>query len=1340
MYNSYVCSTRSLSCEGSVPFSFNDFSYYPDDRFTRNPMPLSTPSCCSVCANSLCKVPISSRLLYGLRQSSLIQWSASRKLMFVGAERYYCQFRGQDNGLGSCCCVHVCCAKKRSVCGGRGRWEEGRFRCRVSREERERDRENSVGEAEMMLSLLAEEVGQERFGVGERNGTLSSRRRRVKVEKRRDCRRASYSSKTEHVDSDLLERNVEFESESVRIGSRKKVFGRKEDGQKTEDEENYLRGERCRGRKGRSSCSSYFSCSSWGEFESDTEDQVRQQEQEGESRSDFERNSAVESGEATYEGETMSVLKRQGDVMGGHGVFMRQEKIPVVSYPASTGLGCDGRKKSEKKLTDILVEQIDTREESLHKHMRLPEVNKTGYRKGSSSIKQFDKMEEKSTLTMGFDGRTRQQYSQEGVQNTRLAKPKVKSENATGMEEIHGSYIEEVSSSIKRFSGREENLSMIRHLVQETRDEHAKTAGHLSFKDDYKRNSQELNEMSEIQEIKARGTSIFQKQSEASLNNQNDESTLTLSSVQDTEEQTHLTGQWNSREMDLRRKSKQLTESSDMHEAGDMSHWPGQSGIRMENQEDSSGLHFGSLAEAGGQQFQADQISSRRTESSKESNVLSENRISSQQEYLTSLAVKSTKETIERLNQTDEKVLQVGLRKEVKRPPKALSFNEGSSMEASSSQASLRLKTQHIVQQIGMDVRDRSSSHAKVTPIQLVAGASLHIEQSGDVVMKEASNATSHHGSDVSHPFAELNPPALQHERYSGTSRVGTLEEPLNLISHEDAFGSAYRLQKSSMHHVGEFIEKVTHEVSTSKIESNNKISGAESVSEQHKYNHESSSQYGSVDFRLKDPDSRHSSQTSSVKGPSDEIWDVTEPSIQEPADVVGLPGSALPSTGIVAKRTGKSFWNIISDIIRMQWVSRSRSNNLTLKSGGKSSPNQSTSSEAWFSGHEPEENSDKDVKREERSMSQDSKSADEHHHQVTIATGSQGAGSISRSSTNRKDHAAGDTPSSSGGSSSKGISSVSSGKNFGKRGTGKHHASTSDAVVESQAPLSSLQSRGSPHADEIPEASKTDISASSSLVQMEQQLHAGITKGSGTERLDWQLKQRKLQRSSQILTDKVDEWEETYKHESMQRKIDEMFMREALLEAKKAADTWEVPIGAVLVQHGKVIARGCNLVEELHDSTAHAEMICIREASTLLRAWRLAETTLYVTLEPCPMCAGAILQARIDTVVWGAPNKLLGADGSWIRLFPDGGEGGNGLESMGKPPAPVHPFHPKMTIRRGVLAAECADTMQQFFQLRRKKAKKPNSPRAPSCLPVSGHTAKFLTKMHDAFHFMFCL
>ncbi|CAH1424411.1 unnamed protein product [Lactuca virosa] len=233
----------------------------------------------------------------------------------------------------------------------------------------------------------------------------------------------------------------------------------------------------------------------------------------------------------------------------------------------------------------------------------------------------------------------------------------------------------------------------------------------------------------------------------------------------------------------------------------------------------------------------------------------------------------------------------------------------------------------------------------------------------------------------------------------------------------------------------------------------------------------------------------------------------------------------------------------------------------------------------------------------------------------------------------------------------------------------------------------------------------------------------------------------------------KFDELEEAYSFEAKKRKEDEMFMREALLEAKKAADVWEVPVGAVLVHNGKIIARGYNLVEKLHDSTAHAEMICIREASKTLGSWRLSDTTLYVTLEPCPMCAGAILQARIDTLVWGAPNKLLGADGSWIRLFSDGNEGKD-ANVVDKLSAPVHPFHKNMVVRRGVLAEECSRIMKNFFRLRRKKKSEPESlippelespipPESlipPTSITVSHHGSDFLSKIQHAFKIIFCL
>ncbi len=148
----------------------------------------------------------------------------------------------------------------------------------------------------------------------------------------------------------------------------------------------------------------------------------------------------------------------------------------------------------------------------------------------------------------------------------------------------------------------------------------------------------------------------------------------------------------------------------------------------------------------------------------------------------------------------------------------------------------------------------------------------------------------------------------------------------------------------------------------------------------------------------------------------------------------------------------------------------------------------------------------------------------------------------------------------------------------------------------------------------------------------------------------------------------------------------DEQFMREALKEAKKAFEKEEVPIGAVLVHNNRIIARGHNQVELLQDATAHAEMVCLSAGAGALGNWRLSDTTLYCTLEPCCMCAGALLASRVKRLVWGAPDIRVGANGSWIDLFKN-----------------EHPMH-TLEITPRILEAEAADLMRSFFQKQREK------------------------------------
>ena len=157
------------------------------------------------------------------------------------------------------------------------------------------------------------------------------------------------------------------------------------------------------------------------------------------------------------------------------------------------------------------------------------------------------------------------------------------------------------------------------------------------------------------------------------------------------------------------------------------------------------------------------------------------------------------------------------------------------------------------------------------------------------------------------------------------------------------------------------------------------------------------------------------------------------------------------------------------------------------------------------------------------------------------------------------------------------------------------------------------------------------------------------------------------------------------YNSKKMSEYADEIFMKEALNEAKKGFAANEVPVGAVLVYRQEIIARAHNRIEELCDASAHAEMLCIREGSKILQNWRLSESILYCTLEPCCMCAGAMLLSRINTLVWGAKDIRHGANGSFTNIF-----------------SLPHPTH-QIIIRQGVLAEESSLLMKEFFKIRRK-------------------------------------
>lgn len=148
---------------------------------------------------------------------------------------------------------------------------------------------------------------------------------------------------------------------------------------------------------------------------------------------------------------------------------------------------------------------------------------------------------------------------------------------------------------------------------------------------------------------------------------------------------------------------------------------------------------------------------------------------------------------------------------------------------------------------------------------------------------------------------------------------------------------------------------------------------------------------------------------------------------------------------------------------------------------------------------------------------------------------------------------------------------------------------------------------------------------------------------------------------------------------------MEEKYMKEALKEAQKAYKYLEIPVGAVIVKDGKIIARAHNQKETKLDTTCHAEILAIQKASKKLKSWRLLDCEMYVTLEPCSMCAGAIINSRIKKVYIGTMDKKTGAVGSVFNLFND------------------YTFNHKVDFETGVLKKECEDILKRFFKELRK-------------------------------------
>ena len=151
---------------------------------------------------------------------------------------------------------------------------------------------------------------------------------------------------------------------------------------------------------------------------------------------------------------------------------------------------------------------------------------------------------------------------------------------------------------------------------------------------------------------------------------------------------------------------------------------------------------------------------------------------------------------------------------------------------------------------------------------------------------------------------------------------------------------------------------------------------------------------------------------------------------------------------------------------------------------------------------------------------------------------------------------------------------------------------------------------------------------------------------------------------------------------------VDERRMEEAIRLAQRAAEAGEVPVGAVIVHEGRVIGRAHNQVETLHDATAHAEMIAITQAAEALANWRLEGAEIYVTLEPCPMCAGALVNSRASRIIYGADDPIAGACGSVFNIVNE------------------KRLNHRIPVVKGVLAERCSELLKSFFRARRQASK----------------------------------
>lgn len=944
-------------------------------------------------------------------------------------------------------------------------------------------------------------------GFGRRNGITEH----VKLQERDDCEHCGRRKKSSQLES------------KSRHGS-KLVSGESIGKSKRRNEEREVRPIRTKS----SSCSSYYSLASSGEFESDTEDQEEDVE------------------------------------------FHRKNV-----------------RSSEKKVVEQSGKGLQSRKEASRMHSRRKK-DESSNRVGSSYHKQVFEEGENSNQAVILNQRKGKKFSQT---SNRASESTGNYEGDTEIHEIHVNNTETNSQSQKLFGERED------YRVHSIRND--------SGSENIESSQQLLKERSEARYSSEERVSEMQRR--AKYRQTQEEGINVLQNfIEATNNQQPLVEERISKQAGMRRTTERFSESSEIHDMDIRNTYVSQSEDQIRNQEVHAGLVSGLQSERKQQDYHIEHNPLQKTQSDKTSVSVSH---TSDAVRYTEIKRKSEKRLIGQgsttIVQSDSNAEKSGAWKDTKldhanstkEDQMALGdlSSQGKLFEGgSSSQSSLTMVSRNKMQLIDLVSAEMQGSQTTLIPpsSQLVSRGS----GTGGVSIQKISHGTSETGY----------PTAFEHPSTGALVTSQSAGEPLRVTTHEDALGSAHRLEQSSEKFVGEFLKKAKHEVSypetgEQRVESN----------------------------QLKRRDSRRSSGGLGAKGPSDEMW-VTDSTQGTPQP--GATEDNAAEGNAIFKRNGRSLWNVIADIARLRWGSRAGSSDSSAKPTGKSSPNESVSSATWFSGREHDGSSEDN--KMDRVLPPEAHSL----HQLEVGQTSprsqfESSGTTKLKQRSGRHEGVVSSPSSTileGGSASNRMASTSGdqivrvdeeeGRNFEFRlsetastgvpmklpsrnlirspaikepsessptkvtrvGEGRRYQAHIPEMDAGQKPLPfpGLNLR-SPVVKEPSESHPSMISGSSSLreqVEQQQPLSAKSQEETGSISTDSSFIQRKLQRNKQVVRDSFEEWEEAYRVEAERRTVDEIFMREALVEAKKAADTWEVPVGAVLVHDGKIIARGFNL------------------------------------------------------------------------------------------------------------------------------------------------------------------